>query len=113
MSRHEQRPLKSGPVLGRKQESENHVAIVAGIRRQSVDPVVVANRIRITSQVAFVFHIDERRDDVLVKNDLALDDISQHVSARHGTAGETIDQLLPVRQCDSRVRGEAIDILRR
>src|ERR1041385_4975738 len=73
--------LEPVAILGRVNKTEDHMAEVARIRVQRVDPVLEADRVRIASQVAEVLHRHKPAIEELIKHRLALDDRAQHLSA--------------------------------
>src|SRR5437899_12978551 len=71
------RPLETRPIFRRVDETKDHVAIIVWIRGQRINPVVIANGIRIAAQVTLVLHIDKRIYEPLVENLVALNDVPE------------------------------------
>src|SRR6185369_12463089 len=83
-------------ILGREEEAKDHVPEIARIRVQRVEPVLVSNRVRVAPQVAKVLHRHKRTIEELVCHGLVLDDVAQHLAARHLSSVERVDQGLLV-----------------
>jgi hypothetical protein len=63
-------------------EAEDHVPEVARVGCQGCDPVIVTNRVWISSQVAEVLHRHECADEELVRHARQLHDLAQHLRPR-------------------------------
>src|SRR5438034_4382078 len=70
----------------RVKESKDHVTVVARIRVQGCDPVVVASRVRITPQVSKILHRYKGSNEKMAVNGVAFNHISQHLRTGHLTS---------------------------
>jgi hypothetical protein len=81
-------------VFIRIDEAEDHMPEVSEITRQRRHPVVVADRVRVSAQVAEVLERHKRPDKELVIDRLALHYLSQDPGARLRAGSQGINQRL-------------------
>src|SRR5690349_15075421 len=98
-------------VLGREDEAKDHVPEIARIGVQRVEPVLESDRVRVAPQITKVLHRHKRTIEELICDRLVLDDVAQHLAARHLSIVECRNQRPAVRDAHFSIRLERKHIL--